>query len=173
MALDTKTWFDSLGDADLKTEAVIKKPDIFIAQYLFEGSAVFDDTADDFTVTGTPFVVDELISLGLKNLMVIDDNGKVASVLIDDNGTSDIQFTQANLLLLEDGVTAATLTDTNSYSIRVLTPTTAIEPFGKFFGFTEANELNINDEFAKFKYSTPKVEQFKDLIERCVFINPI
>ncbi len=166
-----KLWFTGKSDSNLSKDAVIQKPDIFIAEYLFEGNAVWDSTADTFTPTpASSFVVDEFISLGLKNLQVVDDNGLVGTTLITDNDATTITVVEANILLESDGVTAATLTDTETYQIRVLTPTTASESFGKFFGYTEAMELNINDEFAKFKESVPKVLRFQDLIEREVTV---
>lgn len=162
-----KTWFTGKSDSNLSKDAVIQKPDLFIAEFLHEVNAVWDDTAKTFTPTpASSFTIDEFISLGLKNCHVIDDNGVVSTVQIDDNDATTITIDETALFLESDGTTAASLTDTLTYQIRVLTPTIASEPFGKFFGYTEAMTLEINQEIAKFKESVPKKLRFQDLIEQ-------
>ncbi len=161
-----KEWFNTKADPNLEFDAIIKKPDIFIAEYIFQGNAVYDLASTTFAPVGAAFVDDEFISLGLSNLQVKDDNGLIATVKIDDNDATTVEFVPGDLLLENDGTTTAALTDAATYIIRILTPTDADEPFGKFFGYTEAIELNVNDELAKFKESTPKVLRFQDLVER-------
>lgn len=162
-----KTWFTGKSDSNLSKDAVIQKPDLFIAEFLHEVNAVWDSTLKTFTpAPALTFVADEFNSLGLNNCHVIDDNGVVSTTKITDTSTSDITIVDTALLLESDGTTAATLTDTATYQIRILTPTIASEPYGKFFGYTEAMTLEVNQEIAKFKESVPKKLRFQDLIEQ-------
>ena len=161
-----KTWFEGLSDSNLNKTAVIKTPDFYIQETLYELEGTYASAGETFTFSGASFTVDEFISAGVDNILVIDDNGKVASTIITDNDATTVTIVAANLLLEEDATTAATLTDTNTYTVRILTPGTSSQPYGKFFGYTEAVDLAITDEYAKFKYSVPRSLKFKDLLER-------
>lgn len=161
-------YYSSLSDVNLAKDAVAKNSDLYIQKYEYIGTAVLDTSvtgANVLTMTGVSFVVDELISTMAKNLVVLDDNGIPAQVEIDDNDATTVTFDEANLLIDSDGVTAATLTDTSTYNIYVLTPSPD-SVFGPFFGYTEGLELNISDELMQFKYNMPKKLKFQDLSER-------
>lgn len=165
-----KTWFSGLSDPNLEKTAAIKNPDVFIQEEIFNGTGTYASGAGTFTFTGTSFTVDELISAGVDNVLVVDDNGVVASTIITDNTATTITIVPANLTLESDTTTAATLTDTNTYTVRILTPGTSTQAYGKFVGYTEGMDLQITDEFAKFKYSVPRSLKFKDLLERQVIL---
>ena len=165
-----KSWFLNLTDTNLEKDMMIRNPDMFIMKLEFIGQAVLSTPGVTAVLTPTPassFTIDEFISTVAKNLFIVDDNGKVARGTVDDNDATTITFdsTIAGLNLEEDETSAAALTDTNTYDIYVGTPS-AKNLEGPFFGFVEGQEINIVDEFAKFKYSTPRKLRRKDLLER-------
>lgn len=161
-------FYSSLADVNLPKDIIADKADLYIQRYIYIGQAVYDVTipgAAILTPSGT-FApdIDELISTSAANLIIYDDNEKAASVKIDDNDATTITFDEADLFLDEDETTAATLTDTNTYDIYILTPS-ASNAYGPFWGYTEGNELNITQTFKTFKYGLPKKKIRKDLEE--------
>ncbi len=166
-----QTFFSSLADPSLAKTAAIKNADIFIQKVLYEGPAVYTTATTLFTIAGGAFTVDALISAGVANLLVMDDNNLVASTKITDNTATTITIVPANLLLENDGATTASLTNATTYNIRIYTAGTASQPYGKLFGHVEAWDPQITDEYAKFKYSVPRTMKFKDLLERSVTIS--
>lgn len=165
-----KNFFDGLGDSTLESTAALKSPDLYIQEEIYSGKMTYASAGQTFTVlTGTPFTIDELISAGVQNILVKDDNGLVASTIITDNTASSVTIVATNLLLENDEATSATLTDATVYDVRILTPGTSAQPYGKFLGYVEGLDLQISDEYAKFKYpDAPKKLIFKDIIERTV-----
>jgi len=164
-------FFTSPQDIDLAKDMVAKRSDIYIQKEEYSGSAVYGLSVGTSTLTpavAPVWAADEFNSTVAKNLYVIDDNGKVATCLIDDTTLNqDVIFDEATLLLEEDGTTAATLTDTNTYDFRIFTPcSVAGQVNGPFFGYTEEVDLNITDEVMKYKYSQPAKTIRTDLKER-------
>ena len=164
-----KTWFTSLADdVNLASDAIAKDSDWYIQEYVYlgTGDAVYDLAGGTFTPATSPaWTVDGLISTVGVNFQLIDDNGKVASTIVTDNDATSLTIVPANLLLEEDGTTAATLTDTASYKIRVLTPSTQYA-YGPYFGYVEGGNISITDEYMKFMNGMPKRLKFKDLSTR-------
>jgi hypothetical protein len=169
MALDR--FYTGLSDVDLAKDAIAEKPDIYIQKFEYIGTGVYAvDTTGTSTLTpavAPSWVADDYISTVALNLIVYDDNNKAASGMVADNDTTSITFDETAMTLDEDGSTAPTFTAGNTYNFYVLTPSSITgNTYGPFFGYTEGAELNINDTYMKFKYSTPKALKFKDLEER-------
>ena len=162
------SYFSSLQDVALSQDMIAKNPDLHIQKFEFIGSGVLDLTVPA-TATLTPatspsWTIDEFNSTGISNLYVVDDNSKVAAALVDDTIATAITFDATATLLEEDGTTAASFTDTNTYDFYVLTPSTSAN--GPFFGYVEGAELTLTDEFMEFKYSRPRKLIRQDLLER-------
>jgi hypothetical protein len=165
------TYYSSLADINLAKEAIAKTPDLYIQKREFGGEGIFfTDTGgnDALEVTADPsWTTNEFASTVADNILVIDDNNKVATGKIDGNTSDTIFFDSTLLVLEEDGTTAPTFTPGTTYQFRVYTPSSvAGATSGPFFGYVEGAELNITDTFMKFKYSRPKQMKFKDLEER-------
>jgi hypothetical protein len=165
------TYFDSLADINLAKEVIAKQPDLYIQKREFGGSGVFytDTGANDAleTTCGTTWATDEFTSTVANNIVIIDDNNKVATGKVDNNSADHVFFDSTAMVLEEDGTTAPTLTAGTTYQFRIYSPSSvAGATEGPFFGYVEGAELAINDTFMKFKYSRPKQMKFKDLEER-------
>jgi len=167
-----KTWFSSLSDdVNLASDAIAKDSDWYIQEYVYlgTGDAVYDNSvagAETFTPTVSPaWTVDGLISTVGINFQIIDDANQVASTIVTDNAATSLTIDASALLRDVDGSTAATLTNGNSYKIRVLTPS-AQYAYGPYFGYVEGGNLTITDEYMKFMNGMPKRLKFKDLSGR-------
>lgn len=164
-------FYNNLADVDLAKEVIAAKPDLYIQKYEFVGSGVLAiETGGTSTLTpatSPAWTINDYQSTIANNLLVVDDNSKVAQGKVASNTATDVTFDETALLLQEDEATTATLTIGNTYDFYVLTPSAITgATYGPFFGYTEGVELNINDTFMKFKYGTPKALKFKDMDER-------
>jgi hypothetical protein len=166
-----QTYYDGLGDVDLAKDVIARNPDIYIQKYEYVGSGVLGgDTAGDLTLTPATspvWVADELISTVARNLIIVDDNEKAATAKITDNDAASVTFAMADTKLEEDGVTIADVNIGSTYNMYVLTPSSvSTRPYGPFWGYVEGAELQLNDEFKKFYYSSPQQLKFKDMNKR-------
>jgi len=166
-----KSYFTSLSDINLAKEVIAKMPDLFIQKREFGGTGTYySDTGANSgleVATDPSWTTDEFASTVADNILVLDDNNKVATGKIDANSSDTVFFDPTTLVLEEDGVTAPTFTAGSSYQFRVYSPSSvAGATSGPFFGYVQGAELAINDTFMKFKYSRPKQMKFKDLEER-------
>jgi len=167
------TYYTGLSDVDIAKEVIAKAPDLYIQKREYAGTGVYavDSTGGGTSIltpaTNPSWTINEFASTVADNLLITDDNGKVATGKIIYNDDGSIAFDESAMVLEEDGTTAPTLTAGSSYTFKVYTPSSdAGNTYGPFFGLVEGAELNITDTFMKFKYSTPKKLLFKDLEER-------
>lgn len=165
------SYFDSLSDVDLAKEMVAKGPDMYMQKREFGGSGTYlSGTGSNGGIeiaTNPSWTTDEFASTVADNLLFLDDNNKVATGKIDSNSSDTIFFDPTSFVLEEDGTTAPTVTDGNTYQIKIYSPSSiAGATYGPFFGYLEGAELVITDTFMKFKYNTPKKLIRKDLEER-------
>ena len=164
-----KTYFTNLKDVDLAKEAMAKSGDWYIQYYEYIGSGVYANTTSGISTltpaTSPSWTVNEFASTMARNLLVVDDNSKVASVKVTSNTADAVTFDETDALLEEDGATAATFTAATTYDFYVLTPSAA-NLYGPFFGYAEGIELSITDEMMQFKYGMPRKMKFQDLAER-------
>lgn len=167
-------FFNSIGDVDIAKQMMARESTVRVQKYEYIGKGIFGLSAGVSTLTpdvSPAWGVDDFESTVARNLLVVDDNGKVADVKITENSPSVITFDEADLKLLEDGTTAATLTDTSEYSFYVLTPSAdASGEYGPYLGDTEGLELAVNDEVMVHKYSQPAKKRRVDLKERAITI---
>lgn len=162
------TTYTNKQDTNLPKDFLLNQPDIYISKHEYEGTGVIDLTVPA-SATLTPAVsptwtVDDFNSTVGINIEVIDDNGKLAYGSIDDTDATSITFDSTALVLDEDGVTAPTFTDTNTYSFRVLSPS-SVYKWGDFFGYINDVSLGFEQESAEFKYGIPRELIVEDLIE--------
>lgn len=159
---------------EIAKEMMARKSIVRCQKYEYIGTGVYGLNAGSSTITPAVSPVwdaDAYISTVAKNLLVIDDNGVVAQCVIDDNDATSLTFDEAALLLVTDDTTAATLTDTSTYSFYVLTPSSVTGgEYGPYLGDTEGLELAVNDEVMVHKYSQPAKKRRQDLKERQITI---
>lgn len=167
------TYYTGLSDVNIAKEVIAKAPELFIQKREYSGTGVYSiastggGTSALTPATSPSWTAGEFSSTVADNLLVMDDNGVVATGKIAINDEDSIYFDESTLVLESDGTTPATLTAGSSYTFKVYTPSsTAGNTYGPFFGLVEGAELNITDSFMKYKYSTPKRLLFKDLEER-------
>lgn len=167
------SYYTGLSDGDIAKEVIAKAPDMFIQKREYSGTGAYAiETTGGGTSSITPatsptWTLNEFASTVADNLLVMDDNGVVATGKITGNDATSIYFDESALVLESDGTTAATLTAGTNYTFKVYSPSsTSGNTYGPFFGLVEGAELNISDSFMKYKYSRPKKLLFKDLEER-------
>lgn len=164
-------FYTGLSDVDLARDVIAEKPDLFIQRYEYIGSGVYAPESAGSSVlvpaTSQSWTNNDYQSTVALNLIVVDDNDKAASGMVTFNDADSVTFDETAMTLDEDGVTAPTFTAGSTYDFYLLTPSsTTGRTYGPFYGYTEGAELNVNDTYMKFKYSTPKALKFKDLEER-------
>jgi hypothetical protein len=170
MAL-TRFYDSGLADVDLAKEVLAKTPDIYIQKYEYIGSGVYAISTGGVSTltpaTSPSWSINAYASTVAKNLLIVDDNSKVAQGKVVSNIATAITFDETAMLLEEDETTAASLTAGSTYNFYVLTPSaTTGQTYGPFVGYTEGNELALTDTMMKFKYGQPRALKFKDLQER-------
>jgi len=162
-------FFTGKADSNLNDRGKIQSGDMYISKYEFKGKATWDDAAKTFTLDTTDTIVDDAYNSAMKNLLVYDDNGKVAWAKVTDTaGTAKtVTIDDTDLYLLEDGVTLATLTDATEYDVNILTPTAAgydySGEYGSFAGYVELS-FNITEENVKLDYGVPSKTVWKDRV---------
>jgi hypothetical protein len=166
-----KSYYTSLSDINLAKEVIAKTPDLYIQKREFGGTGTYyTDTGSNSGIevaTSPSWTNNEFASTVANNILILDDNNKVATGKITGNTDDTAFFDPAALVLEEDGTTAPTFSAGSTYQFRIYSPSSvAGATYGPFFGLVEGSELNINDTFMKFKYSRPKQMKFKDLEER-------
>jgi hypothetical protein len=166
------SYFTGISDVDVTKEVIAKTPDLYIQKREYGGTGEYALITTTGVSRLTPatspgWTTDEFNSTVADNILIIDDNSKVATGKVVDTAAGYIEFDETSLVLEEDGVTAPTFTAGTNYSFRIYSPSsTAGNTYGPFFGLVEGAELNITDTFMKYKYSIPKQLLFKDLEER-------
>lgn len=166
-------FFIGKTDPELDKRGKIESGDMYISKWEFSGKATWDDTLEEFTLDTSATINDDDFNSVMKNLQVVDDDGFVAMVKIDDTvgSTKKISIVKAALLLEKDGTTPATLTDTNTYNVVILTPTTAAYDrsgiYGCFAGYVELS-YNIVPEYIKMEYGVPSSTKWKDRVGSAV-----
>jgi len=165
------SYFTGLSDKEIAQEVIAKTPDLYIQKREYGGCGIYaleTGGASTLTPSTSPaWSVDEFASTVADNILIIDDNGKVATGKITSNAADSVTFDETALVLEEDGTTAPTFTAGTEYNFRVYTPSsTAGNVWGPFFGLVEGAELSITDTLMKFKYSIPKKMLFQDMEER-------
>ena len=161
------TFYTNTSDTDLDKEQLLKSPDIFIMKHIREntGTLALSTSGDDvITDTNAAFTVDGLISTVGLNLYMIDDNSKLAIGKISDNDATTFTFEADDMLLVEDGVTAPTFTNGETYSYRVLTPSSAYA-YGPFLGYSKELSFSSEPETVELKNGIPRELIREDLLE--------
>ena len=168
-----KRFFSGKSDTNLDKRGKIESGDMYISKFEFFGKATYASATEDFVLDTSDTIADDQFNSVMKNLQVIDDNGFVATVEIEDTigATKTIEITATNCLLEKDGATPATLTDATIYSVIILTPTLATYDYagvyGSFAGYCELG-FNIVPEYAKAEYGVPSSVKWKDQIGSAV-----
>jgi hypothetical protein len=166
------SYFTGISDIKIAQEVIAKTPDLYIQKREYGGTGEYQLITTTGTSRLTPatspaWTVDEFNSTVADNIIVLDDNGKVATGKVVDTAATYVEFDETAMVLEEDGVTAPTFTAGTSYNFRVYSPSsTAGNTYGPFFGLVEGAELNLTDTFMKYFYSIPKQLIFKDLESR-------
>lgn len=167
-------FFSNIGSIDLAKQMMSREAIVRCQKYEYigTGALVIITGASTLTPAVSPaWTIDNYKSAVAKNLLVKDNNGKVATCKIASNTATALTFDEATLLLVEDGTTAAALTTTNTYEFYVLTPSDDTSgAYGPYLGDTEGLELAINDEVMVHKYSSPAKKRRQDLKERSITV---
>lgn len=155
-------------DTDLVSDFVLQSPDVYMSKYEYIGTAALSTTtpnAHTLTPATAPvWAADEFNSTQAKNLYLLDDNDAICSCAIDDTTlNTSITFDEDDLLLLSDGVTAATLTDETTYDIQIRTKNNTYE-WGDFMGYLGDGNYEESEETVAFHYGVPKRKIREDLI---------
>lgn len=168
-------FYTGVGDNNAVLDRVIKSGDMYVQkfEYISVNNATLDiSTPAVATLTlndDNTFVADEFNSTAAYNLLIVDDNNKVAKAKIVDCALSStdyvITFDSTACILEEDELTPATFTNGGTYQIEILTGDNTNE-YGKFWGFINGNSLENGENYAEYKYGIPQTLKFKDLIER-------
>lgn len=161
-------FYTSKQDSNLTKDMVLNEPDLFISKILFEGTGVYAEgsgATDTLTPAVSPaWTINEFASTVGINLEVVDQNGKLAYGKIISNTATSITFDREELDLDEDGATSPTLTDTNVYTFRILSPS-SVYKYGDFFGYVNDLSLGFEQEKAEYKKGIPRELIVEDLIE--------
>lgn len=165
-------FYGGKDDLSLQYDAVIKSGDIYVQRYEYASinKATLDLTTPSaavLTLGDSVSFTDDAFNSTAKNLLLIDDTGKVCSTKIDDTLISGsdykIIFDSGSLLREEDGV-ASSLTDTGTYSIQILSA--SVNEYGDFWGYVDGNSLEIDEEYAEYFYGVPKRLVYRDLTKK-------
>jgi hypothetical protein len=164
-------YFNNLSDIDLAKDAVAKRPDLQIQRYeVISSGVITTETGGESQLapaTSPTWNVNDYASTIANNLLIVDDNQKVAIGKVIANTADELTFDETAMTLEEDGSTAPTFTSGSTYDFYVLTPSSVTgQTYGPFFGYVEGAEFSITDTFMKFKYGQPKAMKFQDLDER-------
>jgi len=173
------SFFANKNDVELANRTLLYQPDIYAAKIEHEQEASVLDLTVPASATfaldsGTVTADDVFNSTSLQNLYFIDDNDALAKVEIDDSATATdlITFDSTAAVLVGDESTAPSLTDTSSYQVRVLQPSSnaltfgsGTIPVGKFIGDTSDINFNYTMNEAKLKVGVPKKLRAKGVIE--------
>lgn len=173
-------FYTGKSDTNITKDHLLNSGDVYIQVEEFSGTATLDTTvsgSNTLTFTKVGVSADDYNSVG-ENLEIVDDNGKVATVAIDDttatSNTVTITFDEASLLLAEDGVTPASLTDTSTYSIKVWTPTSAQDggsgAYGKYLGVQTSISIATTDEYADLNDGVPQTRVNRGLVSRVMSV---
>lgn len=165
-----QNFYTGLEDVNLAKDAIFDQAKLYIQRYVYVGSGVLDkDTPAAATLTpavSPAWTIDELISTVAKNLLIVDDNGKVCAAKVADNTATEITFDSTACLKEEDETTAGSFTDSSTYNFYVLTPSsTTGNTYGPFWGYSEGIALNYSQTYSDFKYGKPRKLVFRDLEE--------
>lgn len=173
------SFFANKNDVELANRTLLNQPDIYAAKVVYEQEASVlasgTPSAATFTIDAGVIVAnDDFNSTSLQNLYFLDENNALAKVEIDDTTLSGntITFDSTAALLVSDESTAPTLTNTNSYQVRILQPSSnaltfgsGTIPVGKFIGDTSDINFNYTMNEAKLKVGVPKKLRAKGVIE--------
>jgi hypothetical protein len=169
-------YYTGVSDVDIAKDAIAQDPDLHIQKIITEETGVYAEaTTSEGTLTPTvspAWTVAGLVSTVAYNLEIVDDNAVVGYGKVTDNDADSITFDPTDVVLASDATTPITLTDTDTYSFKVFTPSSTVgNDYGPFFGLSEGNELSITDEYMQYKYGMPKKKLFQDLVERVAEVN--
>ena len=173
------SFFANKNDIELANRTMLYQPDLYAAKIEVEQqTSVVDLTVPasaTFTLDAGSVSADDVFnSTSLENLYFIDDNAALAKVKIDDSAQAGetITFDSTAAVLVSDESTAPSLTDTNSYQVRVLQASSnaltfgsSTIPVGKFIGDTSELNFNYTMNEAKLKVGVPKKLRAKGVVE--------
>jgi len=164
-----QNFYTGLEDVNLAKDAIFDQGKLYIQRYLYVGTAVLATPGTTATLTppvSPAWTVNELASTVANNILIVDNNGKVAAGKVTSNTATAITFSSTATLLEEDGTTAASFTTATTYNIYVLTPSSTVgNTYGPFWGFSEGVALNFTQTFSDFKFGKPRKLIWRDLEE--------
>jgi hypothetical protein len=169
MADPISRFYTGTNDSDLAKDVISKRPDVYIQRYEYIGEGVLD-VSTPASATLTPatspaWAVDAYNSTVARNLLIVDNNGKVATAKIADTTATAITFDSTDCKLEEDGGTTATLSAGTKQFV-ILTPSSVSgQVYGPFMGYAEGLELSITQTRKSFKYGMPPKVVFSDIAE--------
>jgi hypothetical protein len=161
-------FYSGTNDINLAQEMIAKKPDVYIQKYEYIGEGVLSlsvPAAATLTPATSPsWTVDAYNSTVARNLLIVDNNGKVGSAKVADTTATAITFDSTDVDLEEDEGTNASFTTAQTYQFYVLTPSSISgQPYGPFMGYAEGLELSVTQTFKTFQYGQPKKKIRRDI----------
>ena len=162
--------YSSKNALELTQRVMLAQPDIYVAKIMHEQSASVVDISSPatstFTLESGTVTANDVFNSTLPNLYFIDDNGALAYVAIDDSDSTGetVTFDYTSAVLVSDENTQPTLTDTKSYQVRILNPSTNANR-GLFIGDTSDINFNYTMNEAKLKVGVPKKTRAKGVVE--------
>jgi hypothetical protein len=173
------SFFATKNAVELADRTMLYQPDLYAAKVMHEQeTSVLDSstpTAATFTLDSGIVTADDVFnSTSLQNLYFLDNNNALAKVEIDDSSQSGntVTFDSTAAVLVSDESTAPTLTDTNSYQVRVLQASSnaltfgsSTIPVGLYLGDTSDLSINYTNNEAKLKTGVPKKLRAKGTVE--------
>lgn len=167
-------FYQNTSDTNLDKDLLLKQPDIFIMKHEWEGSGTFTlSTAgnDSFAPTVNPsWTTNAYVSTVGLNIMIVDDNNKLAVGKVISNTSNTVTFQAADMTLISDGTTAPTLTAGGTYTVRILTGSSKYA-YGDFMGYSSEITIATESQIAEFKYSIPRQLIRQDLLENVEALN--
>ena len=173
------SFFANKNALELANRTLLNQPDLYAAKIEGEDtSSLLSTTVPDnatFAINSGIIVADDdFNSTALENLYFLDDNNALNKVKVKDTTLVGnlITFDEDDIVLVSDESTLGTITDTNSYQVRVLqgsaltvTHGSSTIAVGLFMGDTSELNFNYTLNEAKLKVGIPKKLRAKGTVE--------
>jgi hypothetical protein len=157
-------FYASTSDTNLAKQIMAGCCNVFIQKHEYRGTALLNLNAggDDYLLLDDSDAAanDDYNSSVADNLFIIDNNSKLARGKVkdtfSDTGGTEISFEASDMVLVEDGLSAPTLTDENTYTVVVLSGSNT-NLFGDYFGLHDDSlELDTTIESEPLEVCTPQ-----------------